>query len=88
MALIRVFRMPTVYPRHYLNQEGAPVVMVQVDWFRDDAGSNLIEQPTPGTPEWVAALTKFIGYKKYYDKTMPFLIVHPEHTFTLNYTAP
>lgn len=88
MALIRVFLMPvSLDTGRYLFSGGEPATFMQVDWFRDDPPPGT-ELPGVGTPEWRAMLTEFIRIKTYYRPDRAFLVLHPEHPFTINYEAP
>lgn len=52
---------------------------VEVDWFRDDE--------FPLTPETEYQFRNFIEPKDYNDGS-PLLVLHPEHSFTINYETP
>lgn len=57
-----------------------------LDWFRDDPRPD--DMPEDGTPEWRAFVEKFIRAKKYFHPDRAYLVLHPIHPFTINYTAP
>lgn len=40
------------------------------------------------TREGRARITDFIKQKRYYDPRKAYLILHPEHPFTIGYSAP
>ncbi len=86
MTLIRVLEIaPKTGNFHF--DGGEPQTFIEVDWFRDDP-SPPNEQSMMPTEEGRKQITKFIRGKKYYDPNKAYLILHQEHTFTLNYSAP
>lgn len=58
---------------------GQPQPFVEVDWFRDD--------DYPLTPDTEDEYRKGLEPKDYNDGS-PLLVLHPRHSFTINYKAP
>lgn len=89
--LIRVFEMPvSLRTERYLHQGGVAQTFIQVDWFDDSPPDDGLSKrfPVVGTAEWQDALSAFIRGKRYYRPDRSFLVLHPEHSFTINYEAP
>ena len=67
---------------------GEPQTFMEVDWFRDEQP---MEPDSPGmmeTEEGRAQIADFVKGKRYYDPTKAYLVLHPGHSFTINYSAP
>lgn len=85
--LVRVLEIPPPSGKpHFGGAE--PQTFMEVDWFRDDPTPGLFEKPDFATPEGKAAITETIKRKRYYSDGKSFLVLHPEHPFTINYSAP
>lgn len=76
--LIRVFEIPPPTGRFHFGG-GEVQRFVEVDWFRDDEGAS------PGGQQQI---TDFIQAKRYYRDGQAYLVLHPLHSFTINYAAP
>lgn len=84
MALVRVFMIPKPLPRDYHFAGSELVPFLEVDWFRDD----LMQYHQLTHDQVCAELSNFIKGKLYYRDNLSFLVLHPEHSFTINYEAP
>lgn len=79
--LVRVFQIPP--PTGAFCFEGGNLAaFTEIDWFRDDELAHLEREA------YIAAMTNFLMHKQYYREGVPILILHPLHSFTLNYEAP
>jgi len=79
--LIRVLEIPPKTGNFHFNG-GEPQVFTEVDWFRDD------EYPPGDDPvKWQEDMRQFIAGKQY-NQGQPLLVLHPTHSFTINYDAP
>ncbi len=78
--LIRVFVIPPPTGEFHFSG-GEAQTFTEVDWFRDDNGMMDTELGR-------AQIRKFVEGKGYYNSALSFLVLHPEHSFTLNYEAP
>ena len=84
--LIRILEIPEPSGNYHFGS-GEPQTFVEVDWFRDDP---LMGQEGPGmmeTEEGRAQIADFVKGKRYYDPTKAYLVLHPGHSFTINYSA-
>jgi hypothetical protein len=81
--LVRVFEMPT-FSGGFRFGAGKPETFIEVDWFRDDG------PPTPdfGTAAGRGEVEQFIRGKVYFKPSRAYLVLHPEHPFTIGYNAP
>lgn len=84
--LVRVFEIPPPTGNSHFGG-GERQIFVEVDWFRDDPNP-VIEVPSFDTVEGREAITNFIRGKKYFDPNKAYLVLHPEHPFTIGYSAP
>lgn len=83
MSLVRILEItPSSGNFHFAGPERQ--TWLEVDWFRDDNP----EAPQFGTPEGQAAITEFIKAKRYFKPGRAYLVLHPEHSFTIGYSAP
>lgn len=84
--LVRVFEIPAP-TGHFHFGGGEPQAFLEVDWFRDDpiAGINV---PSFATSDGRAQITAFIKAKRYFSPAKAYLVLHPEHPFTIGYSAP
>lgn len=85
MSLVRVLEIPPSDGKFRFGG-GAPQTFVEVDWFRDDPG--VIPTPNFGTTEGREQVEKFIRQKNYFDPAKAYLVLHPQHSFTIGYKAP
>ena len=84
--LIRVLEIPPPTGNmHFGKNNGEPQTFIEVDWFRDDPLDGVQHMFTEEGRERIA---KFIRDKKYFDPEKAYLVLHQEHTFTINYKAP
>lgn len=81
-ALVRVFEIPPPTGRFHFGG-GEAQAFIEVDWFRDEAGA-----PDIATPEGRKLWEKFIRGKRYFSSGKAYLVLHPDHPFTINYRAP
>jgi hypothetical protein len=83
--LVRVFELPNLRTDGFLFGGGKPFTFIQVDWFRAEP-----EQGAPdfSTPEGRTEAEKFIRAKKYFKDGWSYLVLHPTHPFTIDYSAP
>ena len=95
--LIRVFEIPPPTGR-FLFGGGIPADFVEVDWFKDALEACTDDMGFFMTPEEAVPLSittqsgrdylvSQIKMKNYYDKDKAYLLLHPTHTFTINYHA-
>jgi hypothetical protein len=84
--LVRVFEIPPPTGRFHF-QGGEPQTFVEVDWFRDDPAPDM-DRPDFGSLEGRQIITEFIQGKRYYRGDRSYLVLHPLHSFTINYAAP
>jgi hypothetical protein len=84
--LVRVFEIPPP-SGHFHFGGGERQVFVEVDWFHDDPQPG-IEVPSFDTVEGREMVTDFIKHKRYFDPAKAYLVLHPEHPFTIGYAAP
>lgn len=82
MALIRVLEIPPSSGNFHFGG-GEPQKFVEVDWFRDDDDFQMI-----ATPEGREDIANYLKAKRYFDPKKAYLVLHQEHTFTINYKAP
>lgn len=79
MSLIRVFEIPPkTRPLDFHFDGGQPFEFIEIDWFRDD--EHILENNR-------TMIEGFIERKKYFDRSKSYLVLHPTHTFTINYKA-
>lgn len=67
---------------------GNPQTFVEVDWFRDETP---MEPNAPGmmeTEDGRKEIAEFVKAKNYFDRSKSYLVLHPSHSFTINYAAP
>jgi hypothetical protein len=81
MGLIRVFKMPSEFPREYCFGGGHSTAFQLVDWFRDF--DNMMDGET-GRSE----IAEFIKGKRYFKSEDAYLVLHERHSFTIGYSAP
>lgn len=83
--LIRILELPDFAPGFRF---GGNVVATfkDLDWFRDDPRP--ADMPEQGTPDWRAYVEKFVREKTYFNPARAYLVLHPTHPFTINYSAP
>ena len=65
---------------------GNEQVWKEVDWFRDDPPP-LGDTQTMDTEEGRAQIIGFIKQKNYYDSSKAYLVLHQNHSVTINYRA-
>jgi len=85
--LIRVLEIPVPSGNFHFGG-GEPQPFVEVDWFRDEQP---MEPDSPGmmeSEEGRAQIADFVKGKRYFDPAKAYLILHPGHSFTINYSAP
>lgn len=83
--LIRVLELPDFAPGFRFGGQ-VTATFKDLDWFRDEPRPD--DMPEIGTLEWRAYVEKFVRAKRYFDPERAYLVLHPEHSFTINYTAP
>lgn len=85
--LVRVLEIPAPSGNfHFCG--GELQTFVEVDWFRDEQP---MEPDSPGmmeSEEGRAQIADFVRGKRYFDPAKAYLILHPGHSFTINYSAP
>ncbi len=87
MMLIRVLEIAEPTGNFHFGS-GEPQTFMEVDWFRDEQP---MEPDSPGmmeTEEGRAQIADFVKGKRYYDPAKSYLVLHPGHSFTINYSAP
>lgn len=85
--LVRVLEIPAPSGNWHFGG-GEAQAFIEVDWFRDE---QQLEPDTPGmmeTEEGRTQITSFVMGKRYYDPAKAYLILHPSHSFTINYSGP
>lgn len=85
--LVRVLEIPTPSGNSHFNG-GEPQQFVEVDWFSDE---NQMDPDEPGmmeTGEGRQQVAEFIQGKQYFHPSKSYLVLHPSHSFTINYHAP
>lgn len=80
--LVRVFELPDLRTNGFLHGGGQPSSFLQVDWFTTEGG------PDFATAEGRETAAEFIRAKRYFKADRAFLVLHPTHPFTINYSAP
>jgi len=83
--LVRILEMPPAFPRGFHFGSGQPVVFLEVDWFHLPAGHE--GEPDIATAEGQAELTQVLRGKIYWKPDRAYLVLHPTHPFTINYTG-
>ena len=84
--LIRVFEIPPPTGNFHFGG-GEHQSFVEVDWFRDDPLAG-VDVPSFATEEGRALVADFIKAKRYFSPDKAYLVLHPEHSFTIGYKAP
>ena len=84
--LIRVLEIPKS-SGEFCFGGGNPQTWIEVDWFRDDLPPDMPDAPTMATEEGRQMLVEFVKQKRYFDKNKSYLLLHPEHSVTINYEA-
>lgn len=85
--LVRVFEMPT-FSGGFRFGGGKPETFIEVDWFRDDPPiSPEFAGPSFATTEGRAQIADFIRAKNYFRLGKSYLVLHPQHPFTVDYEA-
>lgn len=84
--LVRVLEIPAPTGNFHFGG-GERQTFVEVDWFRDDPQPG-IDMPSFSTEDGRAKVTEFIRTKRYFDPAKAYLVLHPEHPFTIGYRAP
>lgn len=84
--LIRVLELPKFAPGFRFGGN-VTATCKDLDWFRDDPVEG-VDIPDFGTPEGRAEVETFVRAKKYFNPDRAYLVLHPVHPFTINYSAP
>lgn len=82
-ALVRVFEMPQEFAKGFLFSGPRAATFMEVDWFRDEDGN-----PSFATEEGRTAVAEFLRVKNYFRRDRAYLVLHPQHSFTIDYEAP
>ena len=83
--LVRILEIPESTGNFHFGG-GEPQTFMEVDWFRDEQPT---EPDSPGmmeTEEGRAQIADFVKGKRYYDPAKAYLVLHPGHSFTINYS--
>lgn len=84
--LIRVLEIPKS-SEAFCFGGGHPQTWIEFDWFRDDPSLAIPDQPTMATAEGRVMIADFIKKKAYFREDKAYLVLHQDHTFTINYEA-
>ena len=86
--LIRVLEIPPSTGNFHFS-DGEEQIFIEVDWFKDDTSPL---DPTSGPMMAYEGgrkqIEEFIKAKKYFNPSKSYLVLHQEHSFTINYSAP